>query len=295
MSEQLYKVCPYCREKIMAKAIKCKHCKSFVAEAESSGEPGMRKNRSANDEPVVRVYASQSNRKPRSRLLVLGIVLMLVVIIAMGVHRVLMLQQVDQAIQEMDSFGQEYELPEGWEEGFEEEHLEQEAEILMEEEVHLFTAVEKGNIDEIYSLLEKGANVNAREEMIAETPLHLAADYGYTEVVKLLLDHGADVNARSQGDWTPLHWATSSGNIEVAKILLDHGADVNARNKDGYTPLYWGNLVKKWVHAFASGGDIEGDIFVSYNAPLIIRGIDFADTQGIEEVAELLRQHGGVE
>ncbi len=30
MSEQQHKICPYCREKIMAKAIKCKHCKSLI-------------------------------------------------------------------------------------------------------------------------------------------------------------------------------------------------------------------------------------------------------------------------
>jgi uncharacterized glyoxalase superfamily protein PhnB len=47
-------------------------------------------------------------------------------------------------------------------------------------------------------------------------------------VVRSLLEHGADVNAREAGDNTyPLHWAAACGHLEVVRALLDAGGDVH--------------------------------------------------------------------
>ena len=106
-------------------------------------------------------------------------------------------------------------------------------------------------------LLAKGVDVNVKNQNDS-TPLHNAADDGHTDVVELLLAKGADVNAKSNYDLTPLHMATKS-NKQVVELLLANGANVNAKDEGGRTPL-----------------------------SLAIR-------KGNNDVAELLRQHGGKE
>lgn len=64
-----------------------------------------------------------------------------------------------------------------------------------------------------------------------------AAKEGSTDMVRSLLDRGADVNAKDDDGWTPLHWAAVLEQPEIARTLLDRGADIHARNNDGLTPL----------------------------------------------------------
>ena len=62
----------------------------------------------------------------------------------------------------------------------------------------------------------------------------LASDKGNLEAVKLLLDKGAEVNAKNKDGKTALLVAS---NLEVVKLLLDKGADVNVKDKNGGTAL----------------------------------------------------------
>ena len=61
------------------------------------------------------------------------------------------------------------------------------------------------------------------------TPLMVAAFYGLTDNAKALLDRGADVNARNERG-TPLIWAAGSdrADADMIRLLLDRGADPNA-------------------------------------------------------------------
>jgi ankyrin repeat protein len=58
-----------------------------------------------------------------------------------------------------------------------------------------FQAVHQGNVTEINKYLNMGADVNAYDKW--ETALYIAADKGNVEVMKLLLDRGANINAIS--------------------------------------------------------------------------------------------------
>lgn len=70
-----------------------------------------------------------------------------------------------------------------------------------------------------------------------ETPLHYAVFHGNLEITEYLIEKGADVNARNRNSDTPLHHAVLMGKVDIAKILLKHNANVNARNNWGMTVL----------------------------------------------------------
>ena len=92
-------------------------------------------------------------------------------------------------------------------------------------------------LDVAYYLIDKGANVNARN-MYGYSVLCSAMneDPKCIELVKRLIEHGADVKMR-QGDYaSPIHSAVRCNNPEVVKLLIEHGANPNA-NSDYGTPL----------------------------------------------------------
>ena len=64
-----------------------------------------------------------------------------------------------------------------------------------------------------------------------ETVLMLAARTGKPEAVKLLIDRGADVNAREtwHGE-TAVMWAAAEDHPEVVSLLASRGADLNLRS-----------------------------------------------------------------
>jgi hypothetical protein len=85
----------------------------------------------------------------------------------------------------------------------------------------MFEAVRKGDATAVASLLDKGADVNARFRY-GMTALFKAAEKGNPAVVKLLLDRGVDVNVKDTFySATAMTWAMSNKHIEVIKLLLD--------------------------------------------------------------------------
>ena len=101
----------------------------------------------------------------------------------------------------------------------------------------LLAAAEKGDIEEVRNLLDRGAEVDSRNRG-GETPLHKAAKNGHIEVARLLLDRGARIDAVDGFKMTPLHWAAWSGRSGVAILLLYKGARVDAEDHFKRAPLY---------------------------------------------------------
>jgi len=62
------------------------------------------------------------------------------------------------------------------------------------------------------------------------TPLHLAASSGNAAVLALLLDKGADINAK-ESEWgqTPLIFAAAADRTEAVRLLITRGADVKVK------------------------------------------------------------------
>lgn len=95
-------------------------------------------------------------------------------------------------------------------------------------------ALHDDDISAAQSLLESGADVNARDDIGATALMHAAA-FSSVDSLRALLDRGADVNASSTARATALMWAVDDP-VKV-RVLLDRGAAVNASMDDGTTAL----------------------------------------------------------
>ena len=88
----------------------------------------------------------------------------------------------------------------------------------------LLAAARKGDPAQARTLLDKGADVNAKTRYGA-TPLSYACDRGNVELVKLLIEKGANLDAKDTFyGAAPIIWAAQKGHAEVIRVLLEKGA-----------------------------------------------------------------------
>ncbi len=91
----------------------------------------------------------------------------------------------------------------------------------------LFVAAILGDVVLVRTLLDQGADVNARTNN-GETALFLASQKSHQQVVQELLAKGAQQD---------LFIAAILGDMALLRAMLDQGADVNAKTNDGETAL----------------------------------------------------------
>jgi ankyrin repeat protein len=103
----------------------------------------------------------------------------------------------------------------------------------------LRVACNKGNLTKVRSLVDKGANIKARDRH-GWTALHWGAKAGNADVMDFLLkevgslDSHAYVNCKDViSGWTPLMLACMSGKEEAVRSLISHGAKANKKNHLG--------------------------------------------------------------
>uniref|UniRef100_A0A3Q0SID9 Ankyrin repeat domain 28 n=1 Tax=Amphilophus citrinellus TaxID=61819 RepID=A0A3Q0SID9_AMPCI len=106
----------------------------------------------------------------------------------------------------------------------------------------LMLAVLSGHTDCVYSLLNKGASVEAKDKW-GRTALHRGAVTGHEECVEALLQHSANFLVRDCKGRTPIHLAAACGHIGVLGGLLHAAQSVETlpvlTDNQGYTPLHW--------------------------------------------------------
>src|SRR5512140_1693481 len=89
-------------------------------------------------------------------------------------------------------------------------------------------AVRRGDVQDICDLLDRGADVDARN-LHGQTALMLAAHAGHRQVVEALIARRASVNITAKYGLSALMLAIVAGHAEVAWILVDAGTNLSLR------------------------------------------------------------------
>lgn len=159
-----------------------------------------------------------------------------------------------------------------------------------------FDAVKQGNFEQVKAMVDKGQNLEAKDDAsLGQTALGWAALIGYEDMVRYLVEKGADIRATDRaGVYHSVKSAVMGGNVEVIKYL--HGlfkdeVDWNAREDDRETLFLVGAVdgrydFVKWALQF------EPDLNV-----VTKRGnsaLSVACEDGYYDVAQLLIQNGAI-
>jgi len=170
----------------------------------------------------------------------------------------------------------------------------------------LWIAAQKGHLEVVKLLLERGALIEAKNSKNI-TPLLVAAEEGRFEVVKLLLEKGALIEAKNSNKATPLWMAAQNGHLEIVALLLEKGAAVDARTDDSVTMVYDranGTVSTKrnygvtplWMAAQNGHIKVVASLLKNGANPNVEAmgrsALQFAVEKRLTEIAELLRKAG---
>lgn len=177
-----------------------------------------------------------------------------------------------------------------------------------------------GNIEQIKQFLDKGADVNIKNEygktalihaleqknekcvifLLKHPKIHVTQEIlieklfqasinGNVEFVEILLQKGVDVNTQDNvWDRTALMLALEKGNVGVAKLLAAHpGTDINIKDKNDETALMYAlenNFTEIASSLLKRPVDVNAQDFIGRNALML------ALEKGNTEIASLLLQ-----
>jgi ankyrin repeat protein len=134
---------------------------------------------------------------------------------------------------------------------------------------NIFTAAQKGKLDDVRFLQQNGAYINQRSGDYNSTPLMEASLYGHLEVVKFLVEKGADITATDDdgdtaffyarwGEHYPvidylrsqstslLYKAAKNGDTFSVELAVENGANINYRDNDDNTPIVIAAIAGKY-------------------------------------------------
>jgi ankyrin repeat protein len=97
--------------------------------------------------------------------------------------------------------------------------------------------IERKDIAMIKEAVLNGANYQLKNEKTGETAFLIAAEKGDLELVKSLIEKGVDINQADKTGQTALMGAAYYDHFDIIKYLVEHEADVNKTMPVGYNAL----------------------------------------------------------
>ena len=107
-----------------------------------------------------------------------------------------------------------------------------------DEDLLILEAAAKGSIEKVQQAIYAGANLEARDGDVGNTPLIWAAFHGHIDCLAFLIKKKANINAVSlDSEKTALLLASYSGHAHIVTLLLDKGALIDEPNSRGDTSV----------------------------------------------------------
>jgi len=153
--------------------------------------------------------------------------------------------------------------------------------------VELLFAINDGNAKRALTLLERGANPNARNPR-GFSALMYAGRAGQTRVIKALLDKGADANTGSSDGTTALIESVKFGDPEAVRLLLSRVADVNTQDGKGESAL-------RWAQKRLADAPEDRSLLSDLPERTEYGDLAFATKKELREIVEMLKRAGAKE
>ena len=100
-------------------------------------------------------------------------------------------------------------------------------------EMDIWTALKPENVETLKQHIAAGTDLEQKEPVSRNTPLHLVCVFGNIEAAKLLIKGKAKVGAKNKDGNTPLHLAAFFARPQIVKLLLDNKANPGVKAKNG--------------------------------------------------------------
>ncbi|OGN62710.1 MAG: hypothetical protein A3F09_02290 [Chlamydiae bacterium RIFCSPHIGHO2_12_FULL_49_11] len=141
----------------------------------------------------------------------------------------------------------------------------------------LHRATNMGYFDAARILIERGADINAKDEYNT-SPLAFSILNGHTRITRLLLESGAQIHEMNSHEQNILlRYAVIAGNWEMAELLIQAGMPIDHRDINGFTIL----------HHAAFSGRIDRIRF------LLAHGADTTITDNLGRTSAEVAKHSG--
>lgn len=141
--------------------------------------------------------------------------------------------------------------------------------ITFSQQSDIFQAIENNDLPGVKVAIQK--DIKNLEFVLdhgdKNTPLLMAGEKGNLEIVKYLIEKGAKINAQNADGNTALHLAARRDHFPIVKYLIKNGIDVNAKNRGGSIAvqgaIWWKSDYTLIEYLFNKGEIVDGETYLN--------------------------------